>query len=90
MLDGAAHPEQLIARAVELKMPALALTDHEDLGGAVRFSEAAESAGLNGIIGTELTLEIHAPAAPCTSPCLTQLISFSWPKTAKATATSAR
>lgn len=66
LLDGAAHPEQLIARAVELKMPALALTDHEDLGGAVRFSEAAESAGFKGIIGTELTVEIPASAARCT------------------------
>ena len=57
LLDGAAHPEQLVARAVQLGMPALALTDRDDLGGAVRFSTAAATAGLNGIIGAELTVE---------------------------------
>jgi error-prone DNA polymerase len=57
LLDGAAHPEQLVARAVRLGMPALALTDRDDLGGAVRFSTAAATAGLKGIIGVELTIE---------------------------------
>ncbi len=57
LLDGAAHPEQLVARAVQLGMPALALTDRDDLGGAVRFSTAAATAGLNAIIGGELTME---------------------------------
>jgi error-prone DNA polymerase len=57
LLDGAAHPEQLVARAVQLGMPALALTDRDDLGGAVRFSTAAATAGLGAIIGVELTVE---------------------------------
>jgi error-prone DNA polymerase len=57
LLDGAAHPEQLVTRAVQLGMPALALTDRDDLGGAVRFSTAAATAGLKGIIGVELTIE---------------------------------
>src|SRR5512147_2773826 len=39
-------------------MPALALTDHDDLGGAVRFAQAAREAGIGGILGCELTLEI--------------------------------
>ena len=57
LLDGAAHPEQLVARAVQLRMPALALTDRDDLGGAVRFSSAAATVGLNAIIGVELTVD---------------------------------
>jgi error-prone DNA polymerase len=57
LLDGAAHPEQLVTRAVQLGMPALALTDRDDLGGAVRFATAAVTAGLKGIIGVELTVE---------------------------------
>ena len=57
LLDGAAHPEQLVTRAVQLGMPALALTDRDDLGGAVRFATAAVTAGLKGIIGAELTME---------------------------------
>jgi error-prone DNA polymerase len=37
-------------------MPALALTDHDDLGGAVRFAQAARELGLQGILGAELTV----------------------------------
>src|SRR4051812_21000484 len=56
LLDGAALPEDLIARAAELGLPALALTDHDELGGAVRFAQAAGEAGIGAIIGAELTL----------------------------------
>jgi error-prone DNA polymerase len=56
LLDGASEPEALVARAIASGMPALALTDHNDLGGAVRFSQAAAAMGLGGIIGAELTL----------------------------------
>ena len=34
LLDGASTPEVLVRRAVELGIQALALTDHDDLGGA--------------------------------------------------------
>ena len=57
LLDGASDPERLVERAVELGLPALALTDHDDLGGAVRFATAARAANVAGIIGGELTLE---------------------------------
>jgi len=60
LLDGASDPERLVERAAELGMPALALTDHDDLGGAVRFSTAAKEAGVAGIIGAELTVEATA------------------------------
>ncbi len=46
-----------MARAQSLGLAALALTDHDDLGGAVRFAQAARETGLNGILGCELTLE---------------------------------
>ena len=64
LLDGAAQPEQLVARAVQLGMRSLALTDRDDLGGAVRFSTAAATAGVDGIIGAELTLDVRPPASP--------------------------
>lgn len=57
LLEGAAQPEQLVTRAAQLGMPALALTDRDDLGGAVRFATAAKTAGIAGIIGAELTVE---------------------------------
>ena len=58
LLDGASEPEALIARAKSLGMPALALTDHDDLGGAVRFAQGAREAAIGGIIGCELTLAV--------------------------------
>ena len=36
-LDGASHPEDLVARAATIGMPALALTDHAGLYAAVRL-----------------------------------------------------
>ena len=45
LLDGAASPEGLVDRARELGQRALALTDHADLGGAVRFSGAGRLRG---------------------------------------------
>ena len=58
LLEGAAQPEQLVARAVQLGMRSLALTDQDDLGGAVRFSTAAKTAAIAGIIGAELTVDV--------------------------------
>jgi len=66
-LDGASHPEDLVARAALLEMPALALTDHAGMYGAVRLwkaaaqtaTPAARQAGLRPvcpIIGVELVL----------------------------------
>ena len=56
LLDGASPPEALVARAAALGQPALALTDHDDLGGVVRFAQAADAAGIDGIVGVELTV----------------------------------
>ncbi|MHB1853684.1 MAG: error-prone DNA polymerase [Acidimicrobiales bacterium] len=55
-LDGASHPDELVDRAVELGLSALAVTDHDNLAGVVRFSEAARAAGLPTVFGAELTL----------------------------------
>ena len=75
-LDGASHPEELVATAALLELPAVALTDHAGLYGAVRFwkaarettTEAAHEAGLTSvrpIIGLEVAIprdpdELHA------------------------------
>jgi error-prone DNA polymerase len=58
LLDGAALPEVLVARAQELGLHALAITDHDELGASVRFATAAREAELDGIIGAELTVAI--------------------------------
>jgi len=56
LLDGASHPEDLVSRAAELGMPALALTDHNGLYGAIRFYKACLKGGIKPIIGVEMTL----------------------------------
>ncbi len=57
LLDGVPSPEALVARAADLGMDALALTDHDALYGAVRFVLAAREAGIKPILGAEMTLE---------------------------------
>jgi DNA polymerase III subunit alpha len=54
LLDGACRVKELVARAKELGMPAVALTDHGTLGGAVKFYRAAQDEGIKPIIGLEL------------------------------------
>jgi len=53
LLDGLSSCTELAQRAVELGMPALALTDHGTMYGAIRFYEACEAAGIKPIIGME-------------------------------------
>ncbi len=60
LLDGASHPEDLVKRAAEMGMSALALTDHDALYGAVRFSQAAKNHGVRPLFGAELTLDDNA------------------------------
>ncbi|HEX6681400.1 MAG TPA: error-prone DNA polymerase [Candidatus Limnocylindrales bacterium] len=55
-LDGASHPEELVAEAVRLGLKALAITDHDGFYGVVRFAEAAREHGLRTIFGAELNL----------------------------------
>jgi DNA polymerase III subunit alpha len=56
LLDGLGKIPRLVARAKELGMPALALTDHGVLFGAVEFYNAAKEAGIRPIIGMEAYL----------------------------------
>jgi DNA polymerase III subunit alpha len=54
MLDGACDVDKLCERAKELGMPAVAMTDHGNIFGAVHFVNAAKQAGIKPIIGCEL------------------------------------
>ncbi|TAK61696.1 MAG: DNA polymerase III subunit alpha, partial [Bacteroidetes bacterium] len=54
LLDGAATIDGLVEAAVEQKMPAVALTDHGVMFGAIEFYQTAKKAGIKPIIGCEV------------------------------------
>jgi len=56
LLDGAIDVPHLVAEAARNDMPALALTDHGNLFGALEFYGAARKAGINPILGCEAYL----------------------------------
>ncbi len=53
LLDGMARMDEALARAREMGMPALAITDHGNLYGAFKFFIKAKNAGIKPIIGVE-------------------------------------
>jgi len=53
LLDGACRIEDLVAQCANYEMPALALTDHGNMFGAIEFYRAALSAGIKPILGIE-------------------------------------
>jgi error-prone DNA polymerase len=55
-LAAASEPDALVERAVELQMPAMALTDRNGLYGAVRFHSAARRSGIRAHIGAEIAV----------------------------------
>ncbi|MEE8473193.1 MAG: DNA polymerase III subunit alpha [Dehalococcoidia bacterium] len=55
--DGASFINELLPRALDLGYPSLALTDHDNLCGAMEFARAARSLGIQPIIGAEVTLK---------------------------------
>ena len=55
-MDGAASLDGLVERARDLGMPALALTDHQGLYGAIRFYKKALAAGVTPIVGAEVVV----------------------------------
>jgi DNA polymerase-3 subunit alpha len=54
ILDGACRIKDLVSRAVELEMPAVGLTDHGSLAGAVDLYRHANKAGVKPVIGCEV------------------------------------
>jgi error-prone DNA polymerase len=62
-LDGASEPAELAATAADLGYEALALTDHDNVCGAMEFAHACKGVGIRPIVGTELTVEAPAVGA---------------------------
>ena len=55
-LDGCSRVDKLMARVAELQMPAVAMTDHGNMCGAIDFYNAAKKMGVKPIIGIEAYL----------------------------------
>ena len=101
LLDGACRVKELVERAKELGMPAVALTDHGTLGGAVKFYRAAREEGIKPIIGLELYVatdrhsragvkerNAHLTLLAATRPATATSSSSPPPRTWRATTTS--
>ncbi len=56
--DGMLRINQLVDRAVELGMPAVAVTDWHNLFGLVKFYSAAQARGIKPIVGTDLRVQL--------------------------------
>jgi len=56
LLDGMIRTKQLAKRAAELGMPAVAMTDHGNLYGAIEFYKNCKEAGVKPIFGCEIYL----------------------------------
>src|SRR5919204_300450 len=54
LLDGASRIPAMVARAAELEMPALGLTDHGVMYGAIHFYKACRDAAIKPIVGCEV------------------------------------
>jgi len=54
LLDGASSVEAVVKLAAEFRMPALAITDHGNMFGAIKFYKEAQKAGVKPIVGAEM------------------------------------
>ncbi len=54
ILDGAITVDRMIEKAVEQDMPAIAMTDHGNMFGAIEFYQKARRAGIKPLIGSEV------------------------------------
>jgi error-prone DNA polymerase len=60
-LDGASDPAELAAAAADRGYETLALTDHDNVCGAMEFAHACRGLGVRPIHGVELTVELEPP-----------------------------
>src|SRR5712664_1024573 len=66
-LRGVASPEEIVAAAVEQKMPAVTLTDTNGLYAAVQFYKLAQEAKIKAIVGVTLDVDFRASSDSSTA-----------------------
>ncbi len=67
LLEGAVPVKKLVKLCVEAGMPAVAVTDTNNMFAALEFSVTAQEAGLQPIVGCQVSV-IHDPTAPGEKP----------------------
>ncbi len=67
LLEGAVPVKKLVKLAAEAKMPAIAVTDTNNMFAALEFSVTAKGAGVQPIVGCQVSLA-HDPAQPGEKP----------------------
>ena len=72
-LRALASPKALAQTAAEMGMPALGLTDHHGLSGAVEFQDACQQAGVKSILGLEIEASLPEDLGTIQPGCLTLL-----------------
>ncbi len=60
LLDGLSRIDELVAKAKEMNMVALAITDHGVMYGAIEFYKKAKKAGIKPIIGCEIYISVNS------------------------------
>jgi DNA polymerase-3 subunit alpha len=75
LLDGAIRLEELIIKANEYKLPAIAITDHGNIFGAIEFYKKVSKAGMKPIIGCEIYVAPHSRFDKKTSDNSTEISS---------------
>ena len=68
-LEGGSVPEELIATAMELGMPAMALLDRDGVYGAPRFHLSAKKNGIKAHIGAEISVRMPATKGETPTHC---------------------
>ena len=68
ILDGACRIPALVDKAARLEMPAVSLTDHGSLAGAIDLYKAARKQGVKPIIGCEVYVDRRPPGSRRRAP----------------------
>ena len=77
---GIATPEELVARASEMRMPILGVSDRDGFAGGVRFLQACQSAGVAPVVGTSLLVHQESSEKKSTPMKAGTALLPNWPR----------
>src|SRR5580693_8630804 len=64
LLEGAVRPDELAQLARDMRMPAVAVCDSNNLFGVYEIADTLAKAGVQPIVGVTLSVDFDAPASP--------------------------